>query len=733
MRARVLDAFHFVLLVNLLSVSFVGCGTDLYDPSLRGVDAVGVKTDTGAADISADSSDSIDGETGETSRHPPPDGLKFRVDDDQFAVWTGNEYRHLFMKGMNLGVGVPGKTPGHLDVSREQYDRWLQMMGDMGINTLRIYTLHDPRFYEEFREYNLENPENPIYLMHGIWLNEENMAGDLKTLTDGFRLNIREAIRCSYGDCQIESRRGKAFGTYTADISPWIIGWIIGREVAPFEIKGTNEFYTEGSYDGDIFSIDDATPSEVWVARQLNYTVTFERDQYGNERPVSFSSWPTLDPLNHPTESSEYSEEDDVELDFAKIEEVDAPAGQFATFHAYPYYPNFVVEEPDYREYSDTYGPNSYLGYLLDLQAHFDEMPLVIGEFGVPSSWGNAHWGYKKLNHGGYDEIEQGIANTRLMQNIYDTNCAGGFLFAWFDEWWKQTWIVNPREASADSRRRWWNIVAPEQNYGLLRMVSDIPHAEMSFESPQLDPIQKLSTDISHKFFKIEIELDEQFEESDTMTVAFDTYADDLGEKILPNGVEAQHRNEFALTIEGHSQATLDVMKPYSLTGIWGDFEADYQTFRSTKSDSGEWTIVRWKNSQYHESEDGSMVFPPTYQRLGQLEIIGPNDLKTSKTAVEIEDKKVRLRIPWTLLHVSDPSSRRVVHDEPETPDVDHRETDGIALEFTLNGEWIAETDRISWPTWERVERSDYREEKKPSLTIYSSAISRLPDWLEAD
>ena len=92
--------------------------------------------------------------------------------------------------------------------------------------------------------------------------------------------------------------------------------------------------------------------------------------------------------------------------------------------------------------FSDGEGQNSYLGYLNDLKRPLCRNPAVIGEFGVPSSWGSAHQSFSNMHHGGYSEEQQGEKNIRMMNNIIDAGCAGGFMFSWMDEWFKPTWIV---------------------------------------------------------------------------------------------------------------------------------------------------------------------------------------------------------------------------------------------------------------------------------------------------
>ena len=183
--------------------------------------------------------------------------------------------------------------------------------------------------------------------------------------------------------------------------------------------------------------------------------------------------------LTHPTEI--YTDEDKESIDISKINREDAQAGLFATYHAYPYYPNFISDQPSYQSFSDGQGPNSYLGYLNDLKNHYSDIPLVIGEFGVPSSWGSAHQSFSNMDHGGYSEIQQGEKNMRLMHNILDAGCAGGFMFSWMDEWFKPTWIVQYLEAfgflsdgiTIPTRQLWHNLTSPEQNFGLMKFTEN--------------------------------------------------------------------------------------------------------------------------------------------------------------------------------------------------------------------------------------------------------------------
>lgn len=684
--------------------------------------------------------------------------VPFKTNDDFLLVRRGGSYRPIFMKGINLGVGVPGTRAGHLAATREQYAKWFDQMTAHGINALRIYTLHYPRFYEELAKHNKENADHPIYLLHGIWLPEEFEG--LHLLGDQFEANMREIVDCTHGNCHINHRYGKAYGTYETDVSRWILGWVIGREVNPEEVELTNEYlHDKRSFDGKHIRVTDAQPSEVWWGEQVDYLIDYELSGYGQTRPISVSSWPTLDPLDHPTEGSIYTSEDIESFDMMHLEPVDAPGGLFATFHAYPYYPDFIVDDPDYREHSDAEGKNSYLGYLLAMKQHFDTMPLFIGETGVPSSWGSAHWGYENMNHGGHTEVEQGEVGARLFRTVYDTNCAGAALFAWIDEWWKPTWITDPRGSSAERRPFWHNVTSAEQNFGLIAFDMGEPPWEDKGQTTEAGGfVQSVTLVHDVEYFHVRLQTSGRLGDGDTLEVAFDTYGDkdnaqfdeELGESILPSGIQTNNRNEFALEVDGTSKAELMVTQAYDSMRIWyGDKFAEGQLFHSAQTDGGDWNLVTWMNSQAHGSNDQKYWFEETFHEIGKLTIRRDDQPATSKDAVVVYPDHIDIRIPWTLLNVTDPSKLEVLHtvrNAVRKRSPEHAITRGIAVGVTYNGSLVVETERYHWDPWgqddditdipgyvpDEEPGLDWQkyERAKPALQIFGDALKKLPDWM---
>lgn len=653
--------------------------------------------------------------------------VPFRATEDYFEVFDGQRYRATFVKGMNLGVGVPGTRPGELAISTDQYLRWFERMRQLGINALRVYTLHHPRFYEALFEHNNFHPDQPFYVLQGIWLDEDNPTGgfDLHDFTHDFDEAGKEVVDCVHGNRVIPERKGRAHGTYRVDVSPWVMAWISGREIFPPEVSETDERHKErDAYLGTALRLPKGTPTELWAAERMDRVVVYERERYGTQRPIGWSSWPTLDPLRHPTENHFKSGEDSTGVDLANLQLADAPGGFFVSYHAYPYYPNFVSEDLNYRRARDALGPNSYVGYLTDLKRHYGRVPVVIGEYGVPSSWGNAHYGHNGANHGGHDEVEQGKHDTRLIHNLYDTGCAGGMIFVWFDEWWKRTWIVDEIAFPRERYPIWHNLTSPEQNYGMIAWQLPAPDFSRLPETRGEGRIRRIRAAADAELFQVEVELASPLGAGEVLTVGYDTYADALGESVLPAGTKSPRRVEFALVHTAPSTALLYVTQAYDTVGIWHHESEPTQRYQSTATDGGPWALVRWMNDGEHVNDDGSLFFPSSYQDVGKLRVRSAGTRGTSLDAVIVDGSRLHLRLPWTLLQFTDPSSLTVLHDDRATKGRESQVSEGIAVVVALGSEVLA-SPRLRWPAWNDAPPTVERE--KPTMEIVGAALRGLP------
>jgi hypothetical protein len=674
----------------------------------------------------------------------PRQPLPFKVSGDHIARYMLSAYSPMILKGVNLGSSPPGYFPGEIAyaITPVMYEQWIERIGEAGFNSIRVYTLHPPVFYEKLAEYNQRHPENPLLLFQGIWLEEVEDATDpacydLTYRKNAFSREIEDVVDCINGHGDIPFRYGKAYGIYRTDMSRWTAGYIIGREVSPQEVDSTNKFHAAvSSFTGNQFSITGGSATEVFVAEMLDKAVTYEAARYDVRRPVSFSSWPTLDPLRHPTEI--HTDEDVASFDITKISGADQHAGLFASYHVYPYYPNFISEEPSYQGYSDSQGSNSYLGYLTALKSYYSGMPLVIAEFGVPSSWGSAHQSFSQMHHGGYSEIQQGEKDVRMINNILDAGCAGGFVFEWMDEWFKRTWIVLYLEAYGLSSgsdiiptlQLWHNEASPEQCFGLIAFdQKDIPgFVPYTLDTPS-GPVSTVRATNDESYFYLEITTAADLTDTDEFMVAFDTYLGNTGESTMPGGAVISNRAEFLLTFTlANDTAMYHVTEAYDMNGLTVRFNLSdpaVQKYRSTPTDGAPWKLMRWTN-------DG---FELTVHDIGKIPIEHAVSFSPGyRAAVAWYGRKINIRLPWTMLHFNDPTQMRVndgavSYDGGYNFEILTTPSDGIAVSVYHKGVVTNTTNRYSWPKWLIVPPTTARE--KASLHIIEEGLAIIPSYLK--
>jgi hypothetical protein len=294
-----------------------------------------------------------------------------------------------FLAGMDLGATTPGHLPGELAITGGDYSRWLAEMGALGVHAVRIYTIHPPAFYQELAAYDTSHPADPIYLIQGVYLanNDYLTAQNLYDPgnTDAFRQELRDAAAAVHGTLVRPFRHGFASGRWTADVSQWTAGWIIGVEWDPYATAATDRKNPHApDVHGRYFtSTPDATPAERWIAARMNDMATDEAAT-GWTAPIAFANWPTTDPLRHPNEPN--PQEDMVGVDANHVLPTrNWPGGTFASFHVYPYYPDFLQYQPSLQNFTFDGHKDAYAGYLRDLLEHFKgKMPVMITEFGVP-------------------------------------------------------------------------------------------------------------------------------------------------------------------------------------------------------------------------------------------------------------------------------------------------------------------------------------------------------------
>ena len=700
-----------------------------------------------------------------------------RAAGDRFEVRTARGWEPFYIKGVNLGAALPGKHPSEFPDSMT-YVRWISQMAEMGANTVRVYTIHPPHFYGALRAWNEAHRDDPLWIIHGVWTELPEDDDFTGTRWEGeFFAEMHRVVDLLHGRADLPPRPGHASGSYVADVSPWVLAYIIGREWEPYSVVAFNKLRPQlREWRGRYLTVTGGTPMDAWLGKASEEIIAYEMRTYRAQRPVAYTNWPTLDPLTHPTETTvdeeiairsqrgervdrrplEY-DNDATGLDANLVRPTAAfPAGYFASYHAYPYYPDFMVLDPGYARARSSFGPSNYFGYLTELKRHHPDMPVVISEYGVPASLGSAHLQPQGQHHGGHREGPMAEINARLTREIAEAGMAGGAIFAWIDEWFKKNWIVIEFEIPLERNRLWLNRWDAEQHYGMLAMEPGqiLPDGPLSSRLPawrQRPPLYRTPDGATLRAASDEAYLWLLYENGrpgrpEELLVGFDVVKPEAGDfrwpgrvgQRLPVGLEFALRvsgdearmmvdppsNMFAITlnntIAGQPVAPPPIESPLSgyFSGRWQ--QAFNRPYVSRANEDGVYDSMRVVTNRRRFGRDGT-EFPAFGYDRG---LLWPGGAPDGQWEWSERDGALEVRIPWMMLNFTDPSERRVLQDPSSGPIPGEFGTETVQairiVAAARDGQtwrsWPAsgragDVAAYTWPTWEEPK---WRERRRP-------------------
>ncbi|KAB7666899.1 hypothetical protein [Bacillus sp. B1-b2] len=692
--------------------------------------------------------------------------LNSKTNDEYVQVLKDGKWTNLVVKGVNMGISKPGAFPGETAITKEEYMRWFKDIGAMHANTIRIYTLHPPAFYEALYEYN-QLAEEPLYLFHGAWINEEILVDKqdayAEEVQNDFETELKYMIDIVHGNATLPERVGHASGEYTLDISKYVLGYMIGIEWDPKVVKNTDELYKgKSQLKGTYFETENGSPFEIWLAGMMDETAKYEADNYQWQHTMSFTNWVTTDLLDHPAEPAE--KEDMAVVDPNHIKKTDKfYGGLFASYHVYPYYPDFLNFEESYSSYINKQGKQSnYAAYLHDLrEAH--NMPVLIAEFGVPSSRGKTHDNINVMNQGFLSETQQGNMDREMFQMILDENYAGGLVFTWQDEWFKRTW--NTMDYDDPDRRPYWsNIQTNEQHFGLLSFDPGkyeptiyVDGNTEDWDRLNVSPIYTASSESSvlktvhvtsdEQQVNIRLDYNAALDLSKDHTYLLLDTIDNQGQttiKLSNNEVKTDFGVDFLIDISDKDSSEMFVDSYYdSFTYHYGSIlkMIEEETYARNKA-SGIFNPIRLTLNKELEIPDTKIPFQSYVTGKLTFGSGNPNDKDfNSLTDISISnDKKtLEIRIPWALLNVKDPSQKEIMADLWEKGLEGSEYTEGIRMAVVmekdksvisslpeLKDQNMIMADSTQLYTWDKWEEPAFHERLKSSYYILQDYFQEI-------
>ena len=617
-----------------------------------------------------------------------------RTEGDQILMKKGEDFEPFEIRGVNMGSGMPGEWSTDFHIDEESYLRWFRQIQEMGANTIRVYTVQQDIFYNAFYKYNKDN-DNPLWLIHGVWVNDyvQNSHRDAydPDFFEKFLADCHIMLDVVHGQRKIELGRmaSAGSGTYNKDISPWVIGYILGVEWEDVTVAYTNEKYKdlEGytSYEGKYLYTKHASPFEVMLAQVGDRVIAYESNRYKTQKLVAFSNWPTTDPFTYPEEISKF---------FMKCAEMDVEhirctedflSGQFVSYHVYPYYPDYLAYVKNWsllgiHDLTPFYKDgvlNTYRAYLSLLASHHT-MPVVISEFGVSTGRGMAQRDMNtNRNQGFMSEKEQGQALLDCYEDIKASGCCGCCVFTWQDEWFKRTW--NTMYAVNLKRNPYWSdYQTNEQYFGLL---SFDPGEETSVSYVDGDASEWGEEDVvtANEGITLSMKYDERF-----LYFLVDGYSLKDGILYLPidttpktgsnycenYGLRFDRGVDFVLSLDGRENSRLVVQERYeALRSNYSENVYRFDTYLkknmpdkdSSKFYNIDMILQTATPLLYNDQNAPAEVFETGKLKYGNANPESP-DFDSLADFME-GDGFVEIKLPWQLLNFADPS-RMTIHDD---------------------------------------------------------------------
>lgn len=633
--------------------------------------------------------------------------LASKVKGKNFSVYQKVAWKDIYVKGVDIGTSLPGIEKGSFPSDNTIYTEWLEKIGNMNVNCIRVYTLMPCGFYRALDIYNSTNPDKKLYLLQNISVNEQPTSGDFlsKAYKKAYQKATEDTINAIHGNASIKINDGQDSDLYINDVSGYLLGYLVDPGLSIANVVATNTANPLYKYNGVyVSSGKKSTPTESWLASVSDEIYQYEQKKYNMQHPVAITSIPELDTLHH-DKAGTNGEDDVASVDINNIDiSSKVKCGFFGAYNIFPDHPGFMTGETD--DVKPGYaGYKQYMNSFMKTQKKY---PVLISGFGLSTSMGSSQVGGLGYKDGQNSEALQGEGIASMMNIIKDSGCMGGLIYEWADEWGTGGPFTSPIMIPYKRSNLWHNMTEPAQNYGILALESQTPN-DYAMSIRGTDPLQSIAYTENESYFYIKANFSKvpDFSHKNIM-IYLDTVDRKKGEYMLaPDVLENWSGAEYNINIENKNKANLLVIPTYNASkgsyyttvSTYGIFERMIrQLSTADKTMSGKTISAKY--------EDGSTLVPGNFD--------------DSINNFYFDGNTLYIRIPWARLNFTDPSSLLVLDDNKNkeilknTKDkLSVRMTDGIVASLIIMDKVTRNVDyhfpqsvtnsgykTFTWSTW---------------------------------
>ncbi|MEG1311200.1 MAG: hypothetical protein RSD47_04245 [Romboutsia sp.] len=616
-------------------------------------------------------------------------------------ILKDNEWDKLKIIGVNLNPTKPGVFPSENAVKEEEYLRWIQYIYDMGSNCIKVPNLMSQHFYNALEKFNRDK-KNPIYLMQGIYFDEVILKNGYDVqenkLQEIFKTNIKLIIDSVHGN-PYNFDKPDIIQFYNTDISEYLLGYTLGIEFAEHDIIYTEIMNDKKEYNGTYLYTDkNASSFESYMAKMGDYIASYELETYKKQSLISFigsSSYHIVSGRDNPEGKSIVSKNNEIEetKDYIDPENIKMKkklkTGIVASYNVYP----------SYSEIKEYQGKIDY--YLKEINEHHT-IPVIIGEFGIPSSRTSGDFNNGIINKGYINEQEQGEALIDTYKSIENANYAGSFIFQFQDSWHNSS--SNTKESKILDRSAYWSDAQTySQNFGIMAFdpgkIQSISYPDNNTNEWNEDDIVSnndninLSMKSDEKYIYLMVKSDRNLElDKQDIYIDLDITPKSGAIQSSQFGLKFESAVDFIISIKDKKNASVLVHDYYNRFKFYEN-KKDNQVrpdLISHTPDMDEFSpiLIEVRPKIYIESL-GEFLDKVSYET-GKL-IHGNANPKSSEfnsaTDFYIGDNYIELRIPWGLVNFMDPSTKQIQDDFYKTFKTKSTMINNIGVGLTIKGE----------------------------------------------
>lgn len=602
-----------------------------------------------------------------------------KTENENIKIYKNNKWETLNIKGVELNSFKPGYGRFETGISKEEVLNWLDEIGKMNANVIKIPYIQPPSFYSAIYEYNL-NRKNPIYIIHEVMLDEKAVLKNYDAFDDEILKNIKKDIKNTMnvinGQALIINNERSHRGIYLKDVSKYNLGYIVGTNINPELVTLTNEQYeNKTEYNGEYFSIKDSSAFGVFITEVLDFAAQYERTKYERSSLLSFMTTVETDSLKYKHESNltKYAN--------VNIEKI-IPKDEDNLFISYRYHPN-SLDFLDYeyekngqsKETADVSSATIHLERLIE----FYQSPLVISDTGISSSRAkskiNQSDGYDR---GGFSEKEQGEKIVQLLDDIYSAGAAGAVVKSWQDDWTRLTNFSSVVDYSDENASSYWqDLQSSDESFGFLKFESGKKKDKIYIDGDysEWENIKNISDEEGMKLkvkadltnLYILVEKKEWSLNEDTLYLGLNT-TPLSGSENWAEEAEFANKVDFIIKLQGYNESRVVVNERSNLFNYVYKYysnEIEKETIVPDQ-DSDKFGAIYLLNRKKLYLLDSDRVISPIYYETGKLTYGNDNPVEpefNSKADFNKQGDKAEIKIPWTLLNIVNPLDKKAFGD----------------------------------------------------------------------